>query len=130
MRGARAKVVTAAPIPTARRERLESGPRLQPARRGVEPARRTVTGTMPTATVMVRARPFVEALGWITRTAIERGKTQEEEMSSKRVRITTCRSAASGRHIHAKEFKPTAARRLQRPVSQAHARSRQYPGRR
>lgn len=78
MRGARAKVLTAAPMPTARRERHQRATHLQRARRSAEPAQLMLCGTMPTATVMVRARAFGGALRWTTRTRIERGKTKKE----------------------------------------------------
>ena len=73
--------MTSAHIPDARRERHERGKGPQPGRGAVEPARLTVTGTMPSETIVARARPFGGALGWSSRTVIARGNDPERKMS-------------------------------------------------
>ena len=67
IRDARGTVPTDAHVADARRE-LTSVPHCpEPDGHAPQPARWLVTGTMPTGTMTVRARPFEEALRWSTR---------------------------------------------------------------
>lgn len=81
MRGAPAKVLTAAPNLTARRERHERRLKPQPARYSIERAQPTMTGAQPTATLMVRAQPREAALRHTTQPLIARGKSEKERMA-------------------------------------------------